>query len=89
MIDEIRHSVFAIRGLPPAARLPARLVYYDAIRSAFLASAAFAGVSAVFAWMSCAKGLRRGEDVGKVVESVRNGVGVEGIDGEGEEEEEV
>ena len=45
IIEEIRHSVTALKDLPPEIRLPARLVYYRGIRYAFAASTAFAAIA--------------------------------------------
>ncbi|KAF2866133.1 major facilitator superfamily domain-containing protein [Massariosphaeria phaeospora] len=53
VIDDIRHSVTALRHLPPDVQLAARMVYYDGIRYAFGAStiiAAFAIVASLFAY---------------------------------------
>ncbi|CAI4216060.1 unnamed protein product [Parascedosporium putredinis] len=47
LIEEIRHSVTALKDLPPDVQLSARLVYYQGIRYAFAASTAFAGVALI------------------------------------------
>lgn len=44
IINSIRHSVTALRDLPPDVQLQARLVYYDGLRWAFGASTGIAGV---------------------------------------------
>jgi len=59
VIDDIRHSVFALRGLPPAVQLAARHVYFDAIRIAFIASTCFAAAAALSALFANAKALER------------------------------
>ena len=59
VIDDIRHSVFALRGLPPAVQLAARHVYFDAIRIAFIASTCFAAISAFSSLFANAKALER------------------------------
>lgn len=59
VIDEIRHSIFALRGLSPAVQLAARHVYYDAIRIAFIASTSFAAVSFLASLFANAKALER------------------------------
>ncbi|CAI6093807.1 unnamed protein product [Clonostachys chloroleuca] len=48
VIDEIRHSVEALKTLPPDVQLKARLVYFDGIHYAF-ASVVVAGAIAVIA----------------------------------------
>ncbi|KAF6802064.1 transporter C460.03-like protein 2 [Colletotrichum musicola] len=58
LIDEIRHSVTALKTLPVEVRLPARLVYYEGIRYAFAASTAFAGIALVAALFASPRGLR-------------------------------
>ncbi|OCL13144.1 MFS general substrate transporter [Glonium stellatum] len=47
VIDQIRHSVTALKALPPEIQLNARLVYYDGIRYSFLASTVFAAIAIV------------------------------------------
>ncbi|KAH7067892.1 major facilitator superfamily domain-containing protein [Paraphoma chrysanthemicola] len=44
IINSIRHSVTALRDLPPDVQLQARLVYYEGLRWAFGASTGIAGV---------------------------------------------
>ncbi|SPO03143.1 related to multidrug resistance protein fnx1 [Cephalotrichum gorgonifer] len=58
IIDEIRHSVTALKDLPLEVRLPARLVYYEGIRYAFAASTAFAGIAFVASLFANANKLR-------------------------------
>ncbi|OLN93090.1 putative transporter C460.03-like protein 2 [Colletotrichum chlorophyti] len=58
LIDEIRHSVTALKTLPVEVRLPARLVYYEGIRYAFTASTAFAGIALIAALFASPRGLR-------------------------------
>jgi hypothetical protein len=58
VIEEIRHSVSAIRDLPPDVQLAARHVYYDGLRYAFAASTAVAALSFVSALFAKGSGLR-------------------------------
>lgn len=58
LIDQIRHSVTALRDLPPAIQLPVRLVYYEGIRRAFAASTAIALGAVAFSWFARSYGLR-------------------------------
>lgn len=58
MIDNIRHSVTALRNLPPDIQLKARLVYYDGIRYSFAASTAIAFVAIVASFFAYNAGLR-------------------------------
>ncbi|GKT67968.1 vacuolar basic amino acid transporter 2 [Colletotrichum tofieldiae] len=58
VIDEIRHSVTALKTLPVEVRLPARHVYYEGIRYAFAASTAFAGIALLAAIFASPRGLR-------------------------------
>ncbi|KAF2273366.1 MFS general substrate transporter [Westerdykella ornata] len=58
IIDAIRHSVTALRTLPPDVQLKARLVYYDGIRYSFAASTAIAAVAIVASAFAANKGLR-------------------------------
>lgn len=53
IIDNIRHSVTALRDLPPDIQLKARMIYYDGIRYSFAASTGIAGlaiVASIFAY---------------------------------------
>ena len=58
LIDEIRHSVTALRNLPPSVQLSARLVYYDGIRIAFGVSSGFAAVAVIAACFARGNQLR-------------------------------
>ncbi|KAI8268918.1 putative transporter [Colletotrichum sp. SAR11_239] len=58
LIDEIRHSVTALKTLPVEVRLPARMVYYEGIRYAFAASTTFAAIALVAALFASPRGLR-------------------------------
>ncbi|KAG7289243.1 hypothetical protein NEMBOFW57_005608 [Staphylotrichum longicolle] len=58
VIEEIRHSVSAIRTLPPDVQLKARLVYYDGLRFSFAASTAVAAAAVCTALLARARGLR-------------------------------
>ena len=59
VIDQIRHSVTALKHLPPAVSLAARMVYYEGIRYAFAASTAFAALAFVATLFANGKGLRQ------------------------------
>ncbi|KAL2787014.1 major facilitator superfamily domain-containing protein [Aspergillus keveii] len=59
VIDSIRHSVSAIYDLEPEIQLAARQVYYQGIKMAFGASAAFGGVAALAAMFARGRGLKR------------------------------
>ncbi|KAL2831269.1 major facilitator superfamily domain-containing protein [Aspergillus pseudoustus] len=59
VIDSIRHSVSAIYDLDPEIQLAARQVYYQGIKLAFGASAAFGGVAMVAALFARGRGLKR------------------------------
>ncbi|KAL3487309.1 major facilitator superfamily domain-containing protein [Aspergillus germanicus] len=59
VIDSIRHSVSAIYDLDPEIQLAARHVYYQGIKMAFGASAAFGGVAALAAMFARGRGLKR------------------------------
>lgn len=59
VVDQVRHSVDAIRKLPPETQLLARHVYYEAIRLSFVASTAVALVGLVAALFTKGKGLDR------------------------------
>ncbi|KAI8272434.1 putative transporter [Colletotrichum sp. SAR 10_98] len=58
LIDEIRHSVTALKTLPVEVRLPARMVYYEGIQYAFAASTTFAAIALVAALFASPRGLR-------------------------------
>ncbi|KAI8301868.1 hypothetical protein K4K61_008432 [Colletotrichum sp. SAR11_59] len=58
LINEIRHSVTALKTLPVEVRLPARMVYYEGIRYAFAASTTFAAIALVAALFASPRGLR-------------------------------
>ncbi|PNY21874.1 transporter [Tolypocladium capitatum] len=59
MIDKIRHSVDALRDLPPDVQLKARQVYYEAIRYAFGASTGVAAVAVCAAFVANGSNLRK------------------------------
>lgn len=59
VIDDIRHSVFALRGLPPKVQMAVRLVYYDAIKMAFIASTCFAALAVLASMFANGKRLER------------------------------
>ncbi|POR38213.1 Putative transporter [Tolypocladium paradoxum] len=59
MIDKIRHSVDALRDLPPDVQLKARQVYYEGIRYAFGASTAIAAVAVCAAFVANGSTLRK------------------------------
>ncbi|KAL6879790.1 MFS general substrate transporter [Trichoderma longibrachiatum] len=65
VIDEIRHSVEALRTLPPDIQLKARLVYFDGLKLAFGATTAVAGVGAVAAFVASSANLRKTHDAGR------------------------
>ncbi|TDZ27330.1 putative transporter [Colletotrichum spinosum] len=58
LVDEIRHSVTALKTLPVDVRLPARMVYYEGICYAFAASTTFAGIALIAALFASPRGLR-------------------------------
>ncbi len=58
VIDEIRHSVSAIKTLPPDVQLSARMVYYDGLRYSFAMSTAVAVAAVGAALLARAHGLR-------------------------------
>jgi hypothetical protein len=58
VIDEIRHSVSAIKTLPLDVQLKARLVYYDGLRYSFAVSTAVAAAAVCTALLARAQGLR-------------------------------
>ncbi|KAJ6151617.1 hypothetical protein N7470_007214 [Penicillium chermesinum] len=59
LIDEIRHSVSAIRTLPPDVQIAVRLVYYRGIRLCFATSAGFGLIATFAALFTGGKGLER------------------------------
>ncbi|KAF2666184.1 MFS general substrate transporter [Microthyrium microscopicum] len=58
LIDEIRHSVDAIRSLPPDIQLAARRAYHQGIQYSFATSTIFAGVAFILACLAQGRGLR-------------------------------
>ncbi|KAK1985134.1 major facilitator superfamily transporter [Colletotrichum cereale] len=58
LVDEIRHSVTALKTLPVEVRLPARHVYYVGIQYAFASSTAFAGIAVIAALFASPHSLR-------------------------------
>ncbi|KAK3374278.1 major facilitator superfamily-domain-containing protein [Lasiosphaeria ovina] len=58
IVDEIRHSVSAIKTLPPDVQLQARLVYYDGLRYSFATSTAVAAAAVCAALFANGRGLR-------------------------------
>ncbi|KAF2708492.1 vacuolar basic amino acid transporter 2 [Pleomassaria siparia CBS 279.74] len=58
IIEEIRHSVIALRRLPPDIQYKARLVYYDGIRYSFAASTVIAAIAIVASLLAYNAGLR-------------------------------
>ncbi|KAK1774734.1 major facilitator superfamily domain-containing protein [Copromyces sp. CBS 386.78] len=58
VIDEIRHSVSAIKDLPPDIQLKAREVYYEGLRLSFATSTAVAAAGVGAALLARARGLR-------------------------------
>ncbi|KAL7955908.1 major facilitator superfamily domain-containing protein [Trichoderma compactum] len=59
IIDEIRHSVEALRTLPPDIQLSARLVYYDGLRLAFGATTLVAAIGVGAAFIANPANLRK------------------------------
>ncbi|KAL7622434.1 hypothetical protein AAE478_007939 [Parahypoxylon ruwenzoriense] len=59
VIDAIRHSIEALRELPPDIQLKARMVYYEGLRYSFAASTAFAVISLCAAMFANGQGLRK------------------------------
>ncbi|KAL8383368.1 hypothetical protein RB595_006900 [Gaeumannomyces hyphopodioides] len=59
LIDEIRHSVAALKSLPVEVRLAARKVYYEGIRYAFATSTGIAAAALIMALLASPRGLRR------------------------------
>ena len=62
IIDAIRHSVDALKELPPDVQLKARMIYYDGIRYSFAASTGFAVIAIVASLAARAHGLRKTSD---------------------------
>ena len=58
IIDEIRHSVSALKDLDPEVQLRARLVYFDGLRYSFAASTAVAAIAAFASLFATGSGLR-------------------------------
>ncbi|KAK0619657.1 major facilitator superfamily domain-containing protein [Immersiella caudata] len=58
IIDEIRHSVSAIRTLPPEIQLKARLVYFEGLRYSFATSTAVAALAVIAAFFANGRVLR-------------------------------
>ncbi|KAF1962789.1 major facilitator superfamily transporter [Byssothecium circinans] len=58
IIDDIRHSVTALRSLPPNIQIVARQVYYDGIRYSFAASTGIAALGIVASLFAHNSGLR-------------------------------
>ncbi|KAI1630574.1 major facilitator superfamily domain-containing protein [Biscogniauxia mediterranea] len=59
VIDAIRHSVEALRELPPDVQLKARMVYYEGLRYSFAASTAFAVIAICATLFANGYGLRK------------------------------
>ncbi|KAI0128573.1 major facilitator superfamily domain-containing protein [Xylariales sp. AK1849] len=59
VIDAIRHSVEALRELPPDVQIKARLVYYRGIQYSFAASTGIAVIAFIVATFANGKGLRK------------------------------
>ncbi|TPX07911.1 uncharacterized protein E0L32_010366 [Thyridium curvatum] len=59
VVESIRHSVEALRHLPPDVQLKARLVYYEGLRYSFAASTCFALIAVCAAFCANARGLRK------------------------------
>ncbi|KAI9155194.1 multidrug resistance fnx1 [Paramyrothecium foliicola] len=62
IIDEIRHSIEALRHLPPDIQLIARQVYYDGLQYAFAASTGIAILSVCASFVATATKLRSTKD---------------------------
>ncbi|KAF7190628.1 putative transporter [Pseudocercospora fuligena] len=58
LINQIRHSVTALKDLPPSLQLPVRLVYYEGLRYAFAVSTCIAGLALIASWFARPGGLR-------------------------------
>lgn len=59
IMDDVRHSIDALRQLPPDVQLRVRQVYYDGLQYSFSASAAVAAVAFCTAMVAREKGLRK------------------------------
>ncbi|KAJ6783937.1 hypothetical protein PWT90_02120 [Aphanocladium album] len=59
IIDDIRHSVEALRNLPPEIQLKVQHVYYDGIRYSFTASASATALVLVAALLASSTALRK------------------------------
>ncbi|KAL7795086.1 major facilitator superfamily domain-containing protein [Trichoderma ceciliae] len=59
IIDEIRHSVEALRTLPPDIQLKARLVYFDGLKLAFGATTLVAAIGVCAAFIANPANLRK------------------------------
>lgn len=59
IIDNIRHSVDALKQLPPDVQLKARLVYYQGLQYSFAASTGIAFVAVVTSMFINSRGLRK------------------------------
>ncbi|ETS76368.1 hypothetical protein PFICI_11755 [Pestalotiopsis fici W106-1] len=59
IIDDIRHSVDALRQLPPDVQLKARLVYYQGLQYSFAASTGIAAIAVITSIFISGKGLRK------------------------------
>ncbi|XDG07373.1 hypothetical protein ABKA04_006988 [Annulohypoxylon sp. FPYF3050] len=59
VIDAIRHSVTALKELPPDIQLQARQVYYQGLQYSFAASTASAVIATIAALLLNGKGIRR------------------------------
>ncbi|KAK9775046.1 putative Major facilitator superfamily domain-containing protein [Seiridium cardinale] len=59
VIDDIRHSVDALRQLPPDIQLKARLVYYQGLQYSFAASTGIAAIAVITSMFINGKGLRK------------------------------
>ncbi|KAJ4145780.1 hypothetical protein LMH87_004616 [Akanthomyces muscarius] len=59
IIDDIRHSVDALRNLPPEIQLKVQHVYYDGIRYSFTASASATALVLIAALLASSTALRK------------------------------
>ena len=62
VIDEIRHSVTALKDLSPSIRASAQIAYYHGIRYAFVASTGVAALAVVASFFANGRGLRSTSD---------------------------
>jgi hypothetical protein len=58
VIDDIRHSLSALKDLSPELQLKARLVYYDGLRYSFAASTSIALLAVAASCFASGRGLR-------------------------------